>query len=359
MEKQAAVVLCEGFFDRPLGKGAHGLVRHSLRFDVLGIVDSRFVGKDAGEVLDGNAKGIPFFTSLKHALETLDRAPEAFIVGVTPPGGRLPDGFRAQIEMALERGMTVYCGMHEFLGDDPALGAMAKKYGGDIIDIRRTPPLFDLHMFQNRVKDLPVLRIASLGTDSSVGKRTTALELVFALNDAGVKTTFVATGQSGLLQGSRFGLPLDATRGDYMVGELEHQILRAWEEERPRIIVVEGQGALSHPAYVCGSRAVVMAARPQGVILTHAPGRKARIYRQAELKLPMPEIQTELELVRVMGGCPVIGIALNPEGMDPDQVDATAKRYSREFGVPADNVLKNGCDGFVNTITHLLEDAGI
>ncbi|UCE92496.1 MAG: NAD-dependent epimerase/dehydratase family protein [Methanobacteriota archaeon] len=216
--------------------------------------------------------------------------------------------------------------------------------------MRKEPPLKELHKYRNLVGKLDCVRIPVLGTDAAIGKRTTAIVLSKALNERGILTSFIATGQTGLMQGSRYGIPLDAIRGDYVVGELEHAIVTAYREENPRAIIIEGQGALSHPAYVTGSRAIVSASEPQAVVLQHAPGRKYRSYTDDVPHLPMSTIGRETELVRACAGCDVIAITLNPEGLTRDEVVRIASEYEERYGVPVCDVLADGPGKIVDAI---------
>ena len=347
---ETAIILCEGGFGTPAGKTAAGLVRHSLRFKIVGIVDSERAGEDAGAVLDGVANGIPVFASVKDALSGLDDKPDFMIIGIATIGGMLPDEFRQPIREAIEGGVSILSGLHEWLADDEELSALASKHGVTLKDIRKEPPLRALHKYRNLAGKLDCIRIPVLGTDAAIGKRTTAIVLSKALNERGIRTSFVATGQTGLMQGSKYGIPLDAIRGDYVVGELEHAIVTAYHEESPRVIVIEGQGALSHPAYVTGSRAIVSASEPQAVVLQHAPGRKYRSYTDDVPHLPVGTIERESELIRVYAGCDVIGITLNPEGLTRDEVVKVTSEYEERYGLPVCDVLVDGPGKIVDAI---------
>lgn len=353
MEQPAALILCDGFLGTSMGKTANGLVRYSRRFRIAGVIDSTKAGMDAGEVVDGVKKGIPIFPSVDDAVTALLKdniKPSFIIVGVASIGGYLPKEFRPAIKSALECGINVISGLHEFLADDPELGPMAARHGAKILDIRKEPPIDQMHLFRNLCAALPVPRIPILGTDSAIGKRTTALILTDALNRAGVKTQFVATGQTGLLQGAKYGIPLDAIQGDYMVGELEHAIYSAYEHEKPQAIIVEGQGSISHPAYVCGTRAIINASRPSGIILQHAPGRKTRGYHRDELKLPMPDIKDEISLLEHFSGSKVIAITINHENLSDSEVFGYEVAYEKDLGLPTQDVLKNGSDRIVAAV---------
>lgn len=349
---ETAIILCEDGFGRTRGKTAAGLIRHSLRFRILGVIDSKLAGKDAGEVLDGKRDGIPIFASVEESLGKLKAKPQWMIIGVATIGGMLPPEFRKPVKVAIENGVSVISGLHEWLADDREFAPLAKKHKVQIVDIRKEPPLEDMHYYRGLAAKMDCIRIPVLGTDAASGKRTTAVILTKELNDRGIKTAFVATGQTGLLQGSRYGIPLDAIRGDYVVGELENAIEQAYVNEKPKVIIVEGQGALSHPAYVVGSRTIVNASAPNTVVLQHAPGRKYRSYHADELHLPNGTIDREMELIRVFAQTDVIGITLNHENLTRAEVEAHIKEYERKYGVPACDVLVDGpgkiADAIVN-----------
>ncbi len=347
---ETALVLCEGSFNRAGGKTAAGLVRHSLRFKILGILDSTMAGKDAGVVLDGRKAGIPIYSSVRDALSKLKRRPDYLIVGVATIGGYLPNSFRPAIREAMKQGINIISGLHAFLAEDSEFAKLAKTYGVTITDIRKEPPLEKMHYYRDLASKMKAIRIPILGTDAASGKRTTAIILTKELNRRGIKTSFVATGQTGLLQGSRFGIPLDAIRGDYVVGELENAIDKAYRTEHPKVIIVEGQGALSHPAYVTGSRAIVNASSPTAIVLQHAPARKWRTYHETELHLPNGTIDREMELIKCYSGAPVIGITLNHQGMARSEVEAKIAEYEGKYGLPVCDTLVDGAGKIADAI---------
>ena len=350
---ETAAILCENAFAKGPGKTAAGLVRKSRKYKILGVIDSTCAGSDAGELLDGAPNGIRIYSSLDDLIKAIGTTPNYLIIGVATIGGRLPLSFRKPISNALEMGIGVISGLHEFIGNDPEFKAIAERTGASIIDIRKEPPLEKLRYYRNLARNLPCVRIPVLGTDAAIGKRTTAWAVVDALNDMGIKATFVATGQTGLLQGADFGIPLDAIRGDFVVGELEAEIVRAYEIEHPKVIVIEGQGALSHPAYVTGSRAIVAASSPNAVILQHAPMRKYRTFHEEELHLPMPSIDEDMELVRVFAKCPVIAIAINHQRMTKNAVENIIANYEQIYKIPATDVLLFGAEKIAKEIARL------
>jgi len=346
---ETAIILCEGQFGRPPGKTAAGLIRHSLRFDILGVIDSTKAGRDAGEVLDGKRNGVPVFSSMEDTLEQLPQKPEWLIIGVATVGGMLPKEFRPLIRSSIENGINIISGLHEWLSQDPEFSKHAKAHGVKIVDIRKEPPLGKMHHFKGLACNMDAVRIPVLGTDAAIGKRTTAIILTKELNSRGIKTVFVATGQTGLLQGSKYGIPLDAIRGDYVVGELENAIQQAYENERPDVIIIEGQGALSHPAYVTGSRAIVSASCPNTVVLQHAPARQYRSYHP-ELKLPNSTIDRELELIKIYANTDIVGITINHDGMTRTEVEKKIQEYEKTYGVPSCDALVDGTGKIADAI---------
>lgn len=339
---ETAIILCEDGFGKTRGKTAAGLVRHSLRFRILGIIDSKQACRDAGEVLDGKRADIPIFSSVEESLKALEEKPQWMIIGVATIGGMLPPEFREPVKVALSNGIGILSGLHEWLGQDKEFAPLAAKHGVQIVDIRKERPLAEMHYYKGLAAKMDCVRIPILGTDAASGKRTTGVILTKELNDRGIRTAFVATGQTGLLQGSKHGIPLDAIRGDYVVGELENAIWEAYTSEKPQVIIVEGQGALSHPAYVTGSRAIVSASAPSTVVLQHAPGRRYRSYHADELHLPNGTIDREMELIRVYARSDVIGITLNHESLTREQVEAYIKEYEEKYGVPVCDMLVDG-----------------
>src|SRR5256712_8254143 len=312
MEK--AVILCDGYFGQSTGKTANGLVRYSKRYEIAGVIDHTKAGRDAGEVLDGKPNGIPIVANLKEAIERCQ--PETLIIGVATFGGYIPKEFRPVIREAIENRLNVVAGLHEFLNDDPEFTKLAEAHGVRLVDVRKPRPIRESKQFSDLVRKLPCLRIPVLGTDGAIGKRTTALLLTDALNAAGVPAAFVATGQTGLLQGSAYGVPLDSIKADFMVGGLESEVVRAYDQTQSHVIAVQGQGSISHPAYVCGTRAIIMASMPSAILMMHAPARKTRSFRRDVVAWPMPSVDEEIEWLqfytRRIGGGEGGGVGSHP-----------------------------------------------
>ena len=174
-----------------------------------------------------------------------------------------------------------------------------------------------------------------LGTDGAIGKRTTATILTRALNDLGIKAVMVSTGQTGLIQGARYGVALDAIPCQFASGEMEAAVVEAFERERPDVIIIEGQGALSHPAYL-SSTFILRGSRPHAVILQHAPTRR---WLGDFTDVPMPTAASEIRLIQAFADTRVIGLTLNHERMTDAEISAAIKAYEFELGIPVTDAL--------------------
>ncbi len=310
----SAVVYCEGQFGEQDGKTANGLVRHSEKYDILSVIDSRYAGADAGTVLDGESNQIPVLATLAEAVAHAGHVPDYLICGLAPADGLLSLAQRVVLLDGIARGMHVVNGLHDFLNDDAEFVAAALLHGVTITDVRRPRPTKDLRLFSGRIFDVTCPRIAVLGTDGAIGKRTTATLLVRALNERGVKAVLVGTGQTTIMQGGKYGVALDALVPQFCSGEVEAQVVAAFEGEDPDVIVVEGQGALSHPAYLTSAH-ILRGSRPAGVIVQHAPER--RVLGDFPM-VAMPTLVSEVALIESFADTRVIGITVNHEGMADD-----------------------------------------
>ncbi len=337
-----ALILCEGNFAHPRGKTAHGLARHCTRYDVVGILDSTLAGRTADAVCPGAKPGLPIVAALD------DVAADWLIVGVAPDGGVLPPEFRTIVADALRCGMSVASGMHEFLADDPEFAALAAEHGGRLVDVRR--PAEHPHFFSNKIQEVDSFVVALLGTDACVGKRTTTILLAEALNAAGISAEWVGTGQTAWLQGAKYSLRLDALVNDFVAGEIEHAVHSAWAAEHPQVILVEGQGSLTHPAYPGGFE-ILGAARPAAVILQHAPGRTAY---EGFPEHPLAPPANHVEIIRLVSGAPVLALSLSSAGLDAEAVAAARRALEAELGLPTCDPVIEGCDVLVECVrSHL------
>ncbi|MGD9209361.1 MAG: DUF1611 domain-containing protein [Desulfobacteraceae bacterium] len=353
-----ALVYCQNAYNTTNGKTAHGLVRFTRRYLVVGVIDAVYVGKDAGQVLDGISNGIPIYADLSDALAKHPANKgniSHFVMGLAPDGGRLSSFDRQAVKEALMAGLHVDIGLHDFLTEDVEMTALAENNGCKIRDIRKPPSKENLHFFSGKIETVDAFKIAVLGTDSAVGKRTTAWLLVQALNAQGIKTEMIGTGQTAWLQGARHGLVLDALVNDFVAGEIEHAVWSAWEENKPQIIVIEGQGSLMNPAYPGGFE-IIAAARPDVLILQHAPARKEYDGFPGYLLHPLP---LQIQVLELLSGKPVVAVTVNHEKISDEEIPHVCAAIENETGRPAYDPLKDSGKTLAEFIRRLLRKTSL
>lgn len=341
-----AIVYCEANFGGIDGKTANGLVRHSEKYEILSIIDSEKAGLDAGAFLGEEPNGIPVCRDLAEALEHAGEIPDYFIFGIAPASGMLSPSERRLILSAIDLGMNIVNGLHEFLNDDPEFAAAGARSKVVIRDVRRPRDKKFLRVFSGRIAEVTCPRIAVLGTDCAIGKRTTATILTRALEDRGIRAVMIGTGQTGLIQGARYGVALDAVPSQFCAGELEATIVEAFEGEDPDVILIEGQGSLSHPAYSTSSF-ILRGSCPDGVVLQHAPG---RLHRCDFDQMAMPIPAAEINLIETFAATKVIGLTLNHEHMTDAEVSSAITRYERELGIPVTDALTRSPERLVEMV---------
>jgi uncharacterized NAD-dependent epimerase/dehydratase family protein len=349
-----AIVYCEGGFANTYGKTAHGLVRFTRRYRVRALVDSAVARADAGEFLNGEPNGIPIVAGIEEAIQVAvsSGAPATHLVfGLAPDGGRLPDFARADLLQALRSGLNVDAGLHEFLSEDVEFATAARESGVEIRDIRRGPPRDQLHAFTGKIEQVTSKIIAVLGTDSAIGKRTTAVRLVQAFEAAGIRAEMIGTGQTSWLQGVRYCIVEDALVSDFMAGEIEHVVWSAWNEQRPDVIILEGQGSLMNPAYP-GGYELLAAGRPHVVVLQHAPSRRSY---DGFPDFPLHPLQRQIAAIEMISHKPVVANTINHEGLAPDQIAPACRLISADTSLPTFDVLVEGAEGLAAVLARRLD----
>lgn len=347
--EQSAIVYCEGAFTTTNGKTAHGLVRRSERFRVLSVVDSTCAGRDADAIVEAALPGIPVLSSVTQAIErarSAGDAPTVLVVGLAPDGGRLPPEARAHILEAIEHGLGVVSGLHDFLADDDELVRLASARGVGITDVRRPPERKDLHFFQGVIDRVGSFRVAVLGTDSAVGKRTTAWMLVDGFRRAKYSAELIGTGQTAWLQGAVHSVVLDSIINDFVSGELENAVWSAWCDSQPDVLLIEGQGSLLNPAYPGGFE-LLAATRPHVVVLQHAPGRSTY---DGFPDFPMHPLGKQIQAIEIISDRRVVAITINGEGIPRSQRRSVCERIERETGLITVDPLTDGLGRIVDAL---------
>lgn len=342
--KSNAIVITGGYLDTISAKSAHGLIRGTDRFNIVGVIDSKNAGRDAGEVLDGKKRNIPVYASIEEFGDHSTQEATYCIVGLATKGGVIPDSLRLELNVALEQGYGLINGLHEFISDIPELSELARRKGLEIIDVRKPKKFKDLHFWTGKIKEVKCPKIAVLGTDCALGKRTTTRFLVEAMRKAGYKAEMIYTGQTGWMQGARYGFVFDSTLNDFISGELEHAVYTCYQEARPDIIFIEGQSSLRNPSGPAGAE-WICSADATAVVLQHNPARKC--YKDMDhypALVASPE--EEIELIRIYGA-PTVAVTVNTAKMQ----EADARKYANDtaakLNIPVILPLEDGVEPLV------------
>jgi uncharacterized NAD-dependent epimerase/dehydratase family protein len=340
MGDRRIVILTDGRTNPVNAKTAACMVRYKPD-EVVALLDPTQAGKTAGELL-GVGGSIPI-------VATLAEAPGAntLLIGIAPSGGKLPPAWRKILLEAIDRGMNLVSGLHDFLSNDPEIGAAAAKRGVEIYDVRKNNER-DVSNRLNLREDC--LRIHTVGQDCSVGKMLASVELAIALKARGHDAKFVATGQTGIMiEGD--GCPVDCVVSDFVNGAVEKLVLANQHHD---ILLVEGQGALSHPRYSAVTLGLLHGCVPHGMILVYEAGRP-HVLGMDYVQLPSLKKIVEVNEMMASLAMPskVIGVAMNGRLLKPDDAEAERERVRKELGVPVCDVIRHGPGDLVDAILAL------
>jgi uncharacterized NAD-dependent epimerase/dehydratase family protein len=325
-------------------KTAVGVLRYG-RDPIVALVDPERAGQTAADIY-GVRPDVPVVARVA------DLPPETgrLLVGIASRGGQLPDEMRAEILAAIERGMDVFNGLHTFLDEDPEFVGAAERKGVKLIDLRRVPEHLPVglglpHREGSRV-------VLTVGSDCNVGKMSVSLELDLLARRRGLHSTFIATGQTGIMIAGG-GIAVDRVISDFMAGAIEELVVPATEQHD--WVFVEGQGSLVHPGYSGVTMGLLHGAAPELMVLCHQPTRtKIRRY-----ETPIPPLGEVLriyeEAARWRAPSRVAAIALNTYDLDEAAARDAIARAEDETGRPVDDVVRFGAG---KLLTALQQSAG-
>ncbi len=347
-----AIIITEGYLDTINAKTAHGLLRGTERFRILAVIDSRHAGKDAGEVLDGKKRNIPVYASIPEFTRKSVEPARYCIVGVATKGGVIPDSLQVLLREALEHNLSIVNGLHDYVSDHEDLVALARQRGLEIIDVRKPKKFKDLHFWSGKIKEVTCAKVAVLGTDCALGKRTTTRFLTEAMRTAGYKAEMIYTGQTGWMQGARYGFIFDSTLNDFISGEMEHAVWECFKNENPDIILIEGQSSLRNPSGPAGAEWIV-SADADAVVLQHNPARKQ--YKDLEhYPAFIPKIEDEINLIKIYGA-PTVAVTVNTMKMTEAEAAAWAREKETSLNIPVVLPLEEGVQRLIPVLEGLIQ----
>lgn len=350
--KQNAILLTAGILDQSNAKTAHGLIRTGSRYNIVGVIDENFAGKDAGYLLDKVHRNIKVYGSVNDFIANAGNKTDYAIIGVALPGGKIPVTMIDEIKQAIKGGISIVSGLHDFLSDIPELKALAGQHGVELIDIRKPRPKSELKFWSGEIMNVKSPVIAVLGTDCALGKRTTSCMITEAMIKEGVDAKMIFTGQTGWLQGHEYGFILDSTYNDFISGELENAVVACYNETSPDVIFIEGQSALYNPSGPCGSE-LLLSAQCKGVILQHAPARQ--YYNGHEHTGIKISLKKELDTIKLFGS-KVIAITLNTKNLTAEEAANYQKEYEALYKIPVILPLEEGMQRLAEEVKKYIRD---
>jgi uncharacterized NAD-dependent epimerase/dehydratase family protein len=326
------LIVADGEFGPLTSKTANSCIRYFPE-RIVAVLDRVQAGKTVQDVL-GFGGNIPVVADFDQGVAKGGGA-TAVLIGIAPPGGRLADEWRGWLRSAIERRLEIWSGLHTFIGDDPEFGPLAKSKGVRILDARKAPP--NLPIADGRAAEVDAFVILAVGSDCNVGKMTAQLQLRDELVKRGHKTSFVATGQTGIfIEG--WGTAVDAVVADFIAGAAEELVLQGAKGND--IVLVEGQGSLIHPGYSGVTLGLLHGSCPDALILCHQATRDyIGDYHGREPWVKIPSYTEMIDIyeraAQPVHPTKVIGICLNTYDMDEKAARAAVAKAQQETGLPA------------------------
>ena len=335
---RVAILLHEGIRGKH-GKTGLAFLRYS-ECEIVAAIDRDCAGNSL-TTLTGIDRDVPIVGNVE---EALTYNPDVILIGIAPSGGQLSPDLQVEIERAIVAGLSVVNGLHTFLKPQ-----FPKLHTGQWIwDIRQEPP--GLTIGTGKARALSCQRILTVGTDMAIGKMSASLELYRKATEKGIKSQFLATGQTGIAIAGR-GIPLDAVRVDFAAGAIEQKVLML--AKNSDLIIIEGQGSLLHP----GSTAtlpLIRGSQPTGLILVHRAAAKHIRDLPDVLIPPLPEVIKLYETVASGGGAfgevKVRAIALNTFGMDDKTAKDAISSTQELTRLPCTDAVRFGADILLSAI---------
>jgi D-glutamate N-acetyltransferase len=331
------LLLAEGFSGDPhYGKTARGVLAYGER-QVVALLDSTRAGEEQA--------GVPIVGTVE---EALGFGPTTALVGVATQGGRFPPAWRAVLQSCLAAGLHLENGLHEFLSEDPELVELAARHRVELRDLRRPPDDLDVPTGANL--QVPATIVLTVGSDCAIGKMTVSLELERAARGRGIGARFVPTGQTGIAIAG-WGISVDAVVSDFLAGAAERLVVEGYERGG-ELLLVEGQGAVTHPAYSGVTLGLIHGSAPHLFVLCHMAGETEVEGYPGHPLLPLPELVDLHERISLPARrAKVAAVALNTRLLgDDDAARAAIAAAEAETGLVADDPVRFGAERLLDAV---------
>jgi uncharacterized NAD-dependent epimerase/dehydratase family protein len=284
--------------------------------------------------------GLPWYKPA----EAFAAGARSFVIGVAPAGGAIPMEWRPALLDAVAVGLDIVSGMHTRLASVPGLAEAAERRGCPLLDVRHSDRTFAVASGVRR----PGRRVLTVGTDCALGKKYTALALTSALRARGIAATFRATGQTGIMIAGA-GIAIDAVVADFVAGAAESL---SPANDPAHWDVIEGQGALFHPAYAGVTLGLVHGSQPDALVLCHDPSRRS-IDGYPDHPIPSLESAMRQYLTAATVTNPTarfVGISLNTSSLDGGSRRKLMASITDEFGLPVVDPVLDGAGAIAEVL---------
>jgi uncharacterized NAD-dependent epimerase/dehydratase family protein len=342
--QRIAILAHEKFPDR--SKTANGILRYGDD-QIVAVLDRDRAGERVADHIPDvpDAPVVADFEAARDAAgaDGLD----ALLIGIAPIGGGFDESWREDVRAALEAGCDVIAGLHYFLEEDEEFSRLADENDCELRDVRR--PHDDLTVAEGRADEVDAEIVLTVGTDCSVGKMTTTMELAEAAEDAGIDAKVIPTGQTGIMI-EGWGNPVDRVVSDFTAGAVEEMILEVGDEHD--LLIVEGQGSIVHPAYSAVTCGILHGAMPDKIVLCHAAGREA-VHGYEDTALPPTSEYVDLyeSLAGPVHDTEVVAGAVNTNDVADDAAAREAvEEFSAAIDAPASDPIRFGTEELLEAI---------
>ncbi|MDF9745448.1 DUF1611 domain-containing protein [Natrinema salsiterrestre] len=337
---RVAILAHEKFPSR--AKTALGVLRYADH-DAVAVLDRETAGRRVSDFVP-DVQDAPIVAGMS------DLEPDAvdtLLIGIAPIGGGFDERWREDVRTALEYGCDVISGLHYFLAEDEEFAGLAADHGCEIRDVRNPPD--DLSVSEGVAGEVDADVILTVGTDCSVGKMTTTMELARDARAAGHDAAVIPTGQTGIMI-EGWGNPIDRVVSDFTAGAVEEMILEKGDDHD--YLFVEGQGSIVHPAYSPVTLGILHGSMADSLVLCHEADRES-IHGYESFSLP--SIRTYVDLYESIAApvaeSEVVAGALNTAGLEDDEAAREAvDDYADALGAPASDVLRFGTDDLLEVL---------
>lgn len=342
-------VLTEGFLSDPTAcKTAFGVMRFRPE-EIAVLVDSAFAGQRFASIVPSLSNDVPIVASVSEALAY---NPTALLIGVATHGGTLPRSLRPAVLAAIDSGLEIVNGLHEFFNDDAEFAVHARRSGARLWDVRAvgsTP------VFTGAAYDVPQNVVLAVGSDCAVGKMTAMLEIERAARSAGTQAEFIATGQTGIMVAG-WGICVDGVISDFVTGAAEQLVTNA--SPNSEVLLVEGQGSIFHPAYAPVTFGLLYGSAPDALLLCHRPN-MTHIDGFSNTIPPLTALVSAHEnILAHVKPARVAAVALDTSALDEHSAARAIEDVERETGLPAADPVRGGAAKLWSAIAAELQRTG-